>query len=247
MILTVCGLIVAAIAAFAFLALVDQTGVPSKISELTGDSGDAITGAITTPAALSASFGSLTGRLLAGYTDPARIVVDLNVRRISGTSDPTKGTALYNAAHANNDGAGIVLVPDANQSGRSLSFHVGSEAEGSTPVGDAPNGATVKAALEALVNPVKPKFTIDSLIQALVRLNLASNGMPYPVAIIVDQVTGKVKVQLPLDQDDADAVSAAIGNIEPSTTDLVTLNLSGGTTDTGAPKQIFEGGATPTA
>lgn len=222
--------------------MIDSTGVPSKVDALTGDSGEPIAAALTTPQPLTASFGGLAGKLLSGYTDPAVIVIDPTARRVIGTSDPTKASELTTI-----DGPRVAIVPDNNQTGRSLAFHVGTSQEGTdASTNNVELYAALMTALNALVNPVKPKFTLESLIQALVRAMTADNGLPYGAKIVVDQTTGKVWLIPSNSTTEANEQSGQIAAVEPGNSDMAAFTISGGTTDSGAPKRIFEGGSTPT-
>lgn len=222
---------------------IDTTGVPSKVDALTGDSGDQIAAALTTPQPLSATFGGLAGRLLAGYTDPATVVVDPTARRVIGTSNPDKATELTTI-----DGPRIALVPDVNQTGRSLSFHVGSAQEGTdASANNTPTHAALVSGLNALVGATKPKFSVDSLIQALIRQMTADAGLPYGGKIVIDQSAGKVWLIPSNSSTEASEQSGQIAAIDPGSSDMVSITITGGNTDSGAPRRIFEGGATPTA
>lgn len=223
--------------------MIDPTGVPSKVDALTGDSGDPIAEALTTPQPLSATFGGLAGKLLAGYTDPATVVIDPTGRRVIGTSNPDKADELVAI-----DGPRIALVPDVNQTGRSLAFHVGSTQEGTDAnANNVPTYAALVAALNALVGASKPKFTVDSLIQALIRSMTADAGLPYGAKVVVDQANGKVWIIPSNSSTEASEQTGQIAAVDPGASDMVSITITGGNTDSGAPRRIFEGGATPTA
>lgn len=211
----------------------DQNGVPAVVPALTGEAADAIVAPLVTPAPLSSSFGAVAGAMLRGFSDPAVVVVDPIARRVSGTSNPALAAQLLAL-----DGNAATLTPDAGQTGRSLAW---------TPAQGALNPdqwAPLSPALAALTGASKPRYSVESLIQRLVALMTADNGMPYGAKIIVDQINGRVGLLLPLDAGDAEAQSAQIAGIEAGTTDFSTVELSGGISEAAGPARIFEGGAT---
>lgn len=126
----------------------------------------------------SVSFGSVVANLFALLALPGRAVIDFYSRKIAVQND---GEGVYAAAEGADDSFDCVVVgPEAGQTGKSLTWLV----DAGSPSGP------LKDAIDDLVAPAKPTFTLAGLINAIARV--APEGSRYGMTI--DQAQKMVKV-----------------------------------------------------
>ena len=246
MILSILSLIVIAAAIFGTLALIDGTGTPSKVPSKCGTRSGPVVDPIVTPEPLGDTFGGLVGKLLEQYDDRAVIVIDPQTRRVIGTTDATKATALKAAALT---GAAAtdrtVITPDAGQTGRSLAW---TAAYGANHA----DSFVENYAVGQLVTAVKPKRSVASLVSALLaKIGVEGTGedagsfcMPHGALVVVDQVNGQITLVAPTTDGAAEDASAALAAVAPGVTDMAAVELSANSSEPEANPPVFEGGAT---
>lgn len=149
----------------------------------------------------------------------------------------TPDAAFANAAFA--DGVGnpvITLTPEAGQTGRSLTWAVTIEGNG-----NAANKIAVLEAIEALINPARPKWTAGALAQAIVA-NYPNLFEENPFGVCIDQNTGTIKVVIPSDDALIVAMKAAAAAANNALiVDIPVVEITDQPTNPSALK--FEGGS----
>lgn len=201
--------------------MIIKNGVPAVTAAGSADLGAAVTQ--TTPGALSVS--AIVANILSNYADGAVIVIDPHTGKVYASSDSTKAQALRDAAIA---GTADVchIVPDAAQTGRSLSFSIDEDLIGLTGV-------------NAIQTAVKPKFTVESLVNKLLSLQAefeaATPANAGKQLIVIDQVNKSV-----------DAVLSATPSTARTALDAVDLSAAGENVKvTLTPESVEASGALP--
>lgn len=241
MILTIFSLCAIAALIIGGLALIDGAGVPSKENARTGTAGQTLADSLVTPEPLTDSFSGILGKMLAEYEGEAVIVIDPQTRRVVGTTDATKATAIKAAVNAGT-GKQYVLTPDANQTGKALAW-TGAEGVNFETATD----EWVKGALDGIWPAVKPRRSVESMVSAILGLvgkDLTGGGdiaFENGTFIVIDQVNKSVTVQAPAD---SAPLSAALAAVAPSTTDMAAVELSADAAGEESNPPVFEGGAT---
>lgn len=160
--------------------MIIKNGVPAVTAAGSADLGAAVIQ--TTPGALSVS--AIVANILSNYADGAVIAIDPHTGKIYATSDTDLADDLR-AVFAADDKCHI--VPDSGQTGRSLAFTVDEDL------------ITIPG-ISAIETEVKPKFTVESLVNKLLSLQAeleaatpANAGKQF---IIIDQVNKDVNAVL---------------------------------------------------
>lgn len=155
------------------------------------------------------------------YIDPAR----RKVASAAGASPPFGGISAVSGIKK------MVFTPEADQTGRSLTWEVDSTESGFD--------ASLAAALEAATDPVKPKKTAASLVSAL--YGVVPDGVDTPV-IVVSQLDGTVTVYWKAGL--AAATASIDVDVSGENPGAAAVTLSEPTGGSAAEALVFEGGAT---
>lgn len=209
-----------------------QSGIPTIVRENEG-----VAAKIALPEVTTVSLSSVLGNYLAEQSEAALIALDINNRKLAaGASTNDMETELSDATDAieatgQGDFKKLSLEPNGGQTGRSLTFH----SEGTT-------GNLVSATLTAIaarLQPVAPKFTIESLV-SMIASEIPSDST-QKFFVVINQEQAKVYVyavdagtEVPEEVTDLFDNSGTVGKI--------VVALADPTEDNVAPL-AFEGGA----
>jgi hypothetical protein len=202
-----------------------QSGEVSMSSAETATNGGAIGAAITAATMAVKSFATVVGDLLAELASAAVIVVNPNTRKVTAATGG-QAAALIGVMDGNAMNS-AQIVPDGNQTGRSLTW------EASQSLSDLPS--QMVDAVNAAIQPAKPRRSVESLVSAILT---AEFGAVAPV-IVIDQREGKVFVCEP--GNDPSAWDTALASAKAG--DQVSVEISDNSPESDAPKLVFEGGA----
>lgn len=144
----------------------------------------------------SLGIGEVLTGLLARFQEPMFAVFDPNTGRIYATDDADHAEALGDAL-ASPDYS-ILLRPDAGQTGRSLAWSV--ETNNGWPSKD--------STVDSLIDAVKPKRSVESLLNKLV-----TNHLNLPIVAVLNQDTGRLELRRW--NTSIEAVSEALAAVTP--------------------------------
>ena len=210
------------------MAKLDQNGIPALVTAESTESGQTIGATIIATTTPQKTFGALASELLDQFSAEAVIVIDPNTRKVTAAS-AAAGIALASAVENVINTQKGTLTPDANQTGKSLTY--------SAELDSMESGTEL--AVEAAVDSAKPKRTIQSLVSSLLGSEALEDADPKPV-IVVNQNTGVVKLY---DSSGAANIGAAIDNLA-NAGDRVQIELTEATVEGEPEPLVFEGGAT---
>lgn len=201
-----------------------KSGKPTVVASGSPALGQAI--AETTPNDIAVT--NVVGNILANFNDAAMVIIDPHAGRICAASSPAVRTALIDAFV---DKQPLYLTPDANQTGRSLTF---SPAPGNTLAG---------IDIEDLHSAVKPKFTVESLVSRLLaKIQEREAAVPADAGqfyVVVDQVNKKVGIIKTPDESGRDDIALMALNAG----EAVKITLTPAEADAVSNPLPFEGGA----
>lgn len=210
---------------------IDQNGTPSVVAAESTESGQTIGAAVLETTTPVKTFGGLASDLLDQFANEAAVIIDPNTRSVYGASGAA-GAAMIAAALAVADVEIGEITPDAGQTGKSLAY---------TKTNIVDLNEAIQAAIGVAVDAAKPKRTLQSLVSAIFGADDLDGEEILPV-IVVDQANGKVQIIEPTPAA-SDAVTTALDALDDAG-DRVKLSLTGGFSETGSAKLVFEGGAT---
>lgn len=181
----------------------------------------------TTPNDISVT--NVVGNVLSQFDDGALIIIDASTGIIRAASDVIVRGGMIGSF---TDPETLYLVPDADQTGRSLHF---SAAAGNTLAG---------ISLADLTTAVKPKFTVESLVSRLLakiqEREAAAPALANKFFVVVDQVNKKVGIVMAGDEG---ATRSDLADYPLNAGEAVKITLTPAAEDVVSDPLPFEGGA----
>lgn len=228
----IAALIVAAIAALACLAFIDQTGYVT-INPTVGSAGGRTRAQnVVAPPVEDReySFSELTEGIMAQLDSAAYVVIDTVNRKIHFTDDATAAGTLQTRAmfEAEIGVEAAELSPVVGQTGKTLAW---------TKVNDPASDEHLSTAIDDILAPVTPRYSVGSLLRQL--LAAQEGGVSRcPKIVIVDQGAKKI-----IAHNGQSAVDELDGGTAPTTGNTGVIEVSASDTPTSPVKLPFEGGA----
>ena len=216
---------------------IDNAGVPSLMGATpTETTAAAVAASIVTPTPPASSFGQIVSDILAGIPEEAVVLVCPTARRVIAGSGAVASelsaaiTGIYSPA-----GKNVVLEPDADQSGVTLTWNKADGANATTEI---------KAIAATVTTAAKPKRSVSSVVSAILAASYAGD-LP---CLLIDQVNGNVTIlgntvgQSNNEEDLLDEVEGIVDYAK-----AIDIHLTGTDNEVNQPttKLIFEGGDVP--